>query len=134
MEAKMIRKFESGATRNSDKGKLDYEGFFSPLVLEKIAEYLDLHRELEDGSLRDSDNWQSGIPKKEYMKSLIRHVIDLWKLNRGFNARESVEDALCAICFNAMGYLHEDLIDRQEGSQERLELLDEDYYYSTKGE
>src|SRR5687768_4320669 len=35
-----MREFETGATRNLDNGKLDYEGFLSPLVMERFAEYM----------------------------------------------------------------------------------------------
>jgi hypothetical protein len=99
--------FETGATRNGDAGKFDYEGFLSPLVLERFAQYMNLHRRQPDGSLRDSDNWQRGIPKDQYMKSLWRHFMDVWKIHRGYGGDIPLEDALCAVLFNVMGYLHE---------------------------
>lgn len=68
-----IRTFDTGATRDTDEGKLDFEGFLSPLALERFAEYMNKHRQQSDGSLRDSDNWQKGIPVKQYMKSMWRH-------------------------------------------------------------
>ena len=101
------RTFESGANRNSEEGKLDYEGFLCPLVQRRYAQYMDSHRKLEDGTLRDSDNWQKGIPKAVYIKSLLRHVIALRLLHRGYLTGESIEIALCGIIFNASGYLHE---------------------------
>jgi hypothetical protein len=104
-----IRTFQSGANRNSDKDKLDYEGFINPLTLKTFAEYMHKHRFLEDGSMRASDNWQKGIPQEEYVKSLIRHVMDLWLENRGYESREGKIDAVCGILFNAFGYLHEEL-------------------------
>lgn len=110
---KEIRKFETGATRDSEENKLDYEAFLSPLVLERYAEYMHRHRQQPDGSLRDGDNWQKGIPKDAYMKSMWRHFMDLWMFHRGHNGRESIEEALCAIIFNAMGYLHERLTKRE---------------------
>ncbi len=102
-----MRNFESGATRDSEGDKLDYEGFISPLVLRRYAQYMHGHRKQADGSLRDSDNWQKGIPKDVYMKSLIRHTIDLWGCHRGTTVQEYFEDLLCAIMFNAMGLLRE---------------------------
>lgn len=102
-----IRKFETGATRDIDVGKLDYEGFLSPIVLQRYAEYMNKHRHQSDGNLRDSDNWQKGIPKETYMKSAWRHFMDLWFEHRGFNSRDGIEEALCALIFNVMGYLHE---------------------------
>ena len=102
-----IRKFNTGATRDVDKDKLDYEGFISPIVLKKYAEYMNKHRIQSNGKLRESDNWQKGIPKNAYMKSLLRHVMDLWLEHRGYKSRDGIEDALCGIIFNSMGYLFE---------------------------
>ena len=109
-----IRRFSTGATRDTDNGKLDPEGFFSPLVLLEYAEYMHRHRVQPDGDLRASDNWQNGMPRKQYMKSLWRHFMDLWLIHRGYpeKARGDIKEALCGIMFNAMGYMHEVLIDR----------------------
>ena len=68
-----MRKFDSGATRDIVEDKFDFEGFLSPLVLNRYAEYMNKHRKQSDGNLRDSDNWQKGIPMKVYMKSGFRH-------------------------------------------------------------
>jgi hypothetical protein len=57
-----MRTFETGANRDSDDGKLDYEGFFSPLVLERRARYMRKYQ-VQGGKVRPSDNWQLGIPK-----------------------------------------------------------------------
>ena len=108
VEAPKIRQFSTGATRDANAGKFDYEGFLSPRVIERYAEYMNRHRIQSDGKLRDSDNWQKGIPKDQYMKSLWRHFMDLWKWHRGIPVLGvSIEEALCAILFNTMGYLHE---------------------------
>jgi hypothetical protein len=109
-----IRTFETGATRDTDADKYDYEGFLSPLVVERYGRYMHKHRTQSDGTLRASDNWQRGIPREQYMKSLFRHVIDLWQHHRagnGFTQNgqrfEAIEDLCCAVMFNVMGYLHE---------------------------
>lgn len=102
-----VRKFETGATRSPEEWKYDYEGFLSPRVLERYAAYMHKHRIQTDGSLRASDNWQKGIPRDSYMKSLWRHFIDVWKNHRRLYTPESVEENLCAVIFNASGYLHE---------------------------
>lgn len=104
-----MREFNTGATRNLDDSKLDYEGFLSPLVLERFAKYMHTHRIQEDGNVRDSDNWQKGIPKDSYIKSLWRHHMDVWKNHRGLPAEEDLETAICASIFNLQGYLHEHL-------------------------
>jgi hypothetical protein len=102
-----MREFETGATRDNDQDKYDYEGFLSPAVLERYAEYMHSHRKQADGKMRDSDNWQKGIPISAYMKSMWRHFVDVW---RGYRGDEiDTEDALCALLFNVMGYLHEHL-------------------------
>ena len=107
-EAERMRTFDTGATRDTDAGKLDYEGFLSPLVLRRYAEYMHQHRTQSDGALRDSDNWQKGIPLDAYMKSGWRHFMDWWGYHRHIIlSNQRVEDALCAIIFNASGYLHQ---------------------------
>jgi hypothetical protein len=110
-----VRTFETGATRDTDDGKFDYEGFLSPLVLERYGAYMHSHRKQADGKLRDSDNWQKGIPLVAYIKSLWRHFFDVWKIYRGLgpiNDKKdghlvTIDEALCAVIFNASGYLHE---------------------------
>lgn len=104
-----MRKFITGATRDNDESKNDYEGFLSPLVIEAYGNYMTKHRKQADGNLRDSDNWQKGMPKDCYIKSGWRHFMDWWKEHRGIPSREGLIDALCALMFNVMGYLHETL-------------------------
>lgn len=111
-----IRKFTTGATRNIDTGKLDYEGFTSPEVDYRFAVYMHGHRKQKDGTLRTADNWQRGIPEDVYMKSLVRHVKDLRRLFRGGKPIDpdtgkvcDKQDLLCATIFNANGLLFEDL-------------------------
>lgn len=115
-----MRQFETGATRDTDEGKFDYEGFYSPLVVRRFAEYMDKHRVQADGNLRDSDNWQKGMPQDAYMKSGWRHFMDWWLHHRGLGrlASEALEDALCALLFNVQGYLYEVLRVRMEESLE----------------
>ena len=107
-----MRKFESGATRSSSDNKPDYEGFLNPEVLRIYGQYMHTHRKQEDGTLRDSDNWQKGIPQDVLMKSLLRHVFDLWRMHRaGAVVLEDWEeskvkiDQLCAILFNTQAYI-----------------------------
>ena len=101
------RKFNTGATRDTDTGKIDPEGFFSPIVIKAYCEYMHKHRVQSDGKLRDSDNWQRGIPRSAYMKSLLRHVLDVWLEHRGHKSRDGIKEALCGVIFNSMGYLYE---------------------------
>ena len=109
-----IRKFDTGATRNLDDTKLDFEAFLSPRVLQRYAEFMHANRKQADGSLREGDNWQKGIPLDSYMKSGLRHTIDWWTQHRGNPGTEDLETAVCAVMFNAMGYLHEILSKKEE--------------------
>lgn len=109
-----IRQFESGATRNVDTAKFDFEGFLNPEALHAFGEYMHSHRQQKDGSVRDSDNWQKGIPLGTYIKSLVRHTFDLWRVHRGYvainpdtNQPHTARELCAAITFNAMGYLKE---------------------------
>lgn len=102
-----IRQFDTGATRDSDKEKLDFEGFLSPIVLEEFAKYMHKHRKQSNDELRQSDNWMKGIPKEEYMKSAHRHFMDWWMEHRGYKSREGLIDALMGLLFNVMGYSYE---------------------------
>lgn len=106
-----VRQFDTGATRSSSADRYDPEGFLSPLVVERFAEYMQKHRVQADGSLRASDNWQKGMPVASYMKGMWRHFLHLWLRHRGHtpndsNAGATIEEDLCAIIFNAQGYLH----------------------------
>jgi len=112
----VMRQFSTGATRNEDSHKNDYEGYLCPLVIRRFGDYMTLHRKQADGKLRDSDNWQKGIAKDVYVKSLFRHFMDLWSIQRGHVVIDSEdghevteEEACCAIMFNVMGFLHEHL-------------------------
>lgn len=50
-----------------------------------------------------------------YMKSGCRHFFDWWLEHRGHKSREGLENALCGLLFNTMGYLHEYLKDKSKG-------------------
>jgi hypothetical protein len=120
--SEQIRKFETGGTRDSDAGKLDWEGFFSPITLERYAQYMNKHRVMADGSLRSSDNWQKHFGEGHFsvcMKSLYRHFVDLWFLHRGYQRVDqktgeeiTKEEACCAILFNTLAYLDKLLKDK----------------------
>ncbi len=102
-----MRTFTTGATRNDDTGKLDFEGFLSPTALEHYAVYMNKNRVQADGQIRASDNWQKGIDLDSYMKSMFRHFFDVWKSHRGLETPEDMITNLSALIFNVQGYLHE---------------------------
>lgn len=101
-----MREFNTGATRDNDK-PYDPEGFLHPKVLERYCLYMEKHRHQADGKLRPSDNWQKGIPREVYFKSLMRHTFDAWTAHRQIGYVD--HELLCAIMFNVMGYLFEEL-------------------------
>ena len=106
-----LRRFNSGATRSPLGDKLQYEGYLSPLVLKRFAQYMKHHQMQADGTQREPDNWQKAIPLPSYMDSGWRHFMDWWQHHRGNTAwaDEPLEEALCGLLFNVMGYLHETL-------------------------
>lgn len=116
----VMRNFGTGATRNGDADKFDFEGFLSPIVLQRYAEYLHKHRVQADGKLRDSDNWQKLFGDDHLdvcMKSALRHLMAVWLLHRGFPAKDEkgepveLEDSVCGALFNLQAYLYKLLKD-----------------------
>ena len=104
-----IRYFLSGANRDNNEQKLEYARFFSPIVLQRFAEYMHKHRYLANGEIRDPDNWKKLFGENHEqvcMDSLARHFFDLWLENDGYKSREDKEEAMCGILFNTMAYLH----------------------------
>lgn len=107
-----VRRFDSGATRSADAGRIDPEGFLSPLVIARFSQYMNTHRQQPDGTMRDSDNWQKGIPLETYAKGMWRHFLHFWTRHRGYPvddplAAPDLESDLCALLFNVQGYLFE---------------------------
>lgn len=114
LEETNIRKFGNGATRDTIEGKLSYVKGLSPIVLQRYLQYLDKHRLQSDGLMREFNNWKRGIPVDTYNDSLFRHAMAAWLLHDGFPVKDNhgsvtLEDTLCAIIFNASGWLHESL-------------------------
>lgn len=110
------REFESGANRDTEEGKNDPEAALSPAVLLEFAQYMHDHNVKAEGGIRPDDNWQKGIPLDAYMKSLLRHVFDLWLLHRGGTPVRPEDgsvvtwtDALGGTMFNLQGYWFEHL-------------------------
>jgi len=113
-KGKPMNTFDSGATRSTDVVRDDPEGYLSPLFLQGYFEYMTKHRVQADGQVRESDNWQKGIPVARYLKGLWRHFFHLWTRHRGWPvtdplaADNELEDAY-AMMFNLQGYVHEKL-------------------------
>lgn len=113
-EVGTVRTFDTGATRDTAEGKYEYARFFDPRVMRSVAAFMHKHRAQSDGALRAPDNWKKGIPLQTYMDSLFRHVMDLWEIHEHGEAKRpetseavDIEETLCAVVFNAMGYMFE---------------------------
>lgn len=111
-----MRTFPSGATRDNDLEKPDYAGYLSPEVIIRFGQYMQKHSIQKDGTRRASDNWKRGIPKDVYIKSMFRHFIDVWSYHESAATadewdeaefQDNIEESLCAMMFNVMGYLYE---------------------------
>jgi hypothetical protein len=111
------RVFKSGASRDTDEGKLDLEAFNSPIVDRRYGEFMHKNRTQPNGEVRSGDNWQLGITKDAYVKSGLRHALDWRLVHRGYEPvdKTDIEDILCAVIFNASGYLFEVLKARNYG-------------------
>lgn len=119
MKNKIRREFESGANRNSTEGKLEYYGFNHPLVDLSFARYMNKHRKLEDGTLRGSDNWQKGFPRRVIIESLSRHIQDVKMLYAGYKVIEdeeivTLEHAINGAKFNLNALMLDLLKDTQQ--------------------
>jgi hypothetical protein len=111
------RVFKSGASRDTDEGKLDLEAFNSPIVDRRYGEFMHKNRTQPNGEVRSGDNWTLGIELDAYMKSAVRHVTDWRLVHRGYAPVDDtgIEEILCAVIFNAKGYLFEMLKARGYG-------------------
>jgi len=93
-----------------------YEGFFSPSVLKRRAQFMHKHRLQSDGLMRGPDNWQKGMDLESYADSAIRHLVEFWLAHRGHPVTpasprdpQDIQEVICAAMFNLEGYLHETL-------------------------
>jgi hypothetical protein len=113
------RTFETGATRDANATKLAYDQGLSVQVLQAYLEYLGKHRTMKDGSLRNWNNWKKGIPPDTYRESLLRHTVDAVRKSYNLPVREesSLNDLLCAIIFNASGWLFERLVENTQNRE-----------------
>ena len=105
--------FDTGAYRDTSKGKLDYRGALSPLVLKRYAEYVLSKAIMPDGTFRSCGNWKKGFTKESFVESKLRHAITTWSIFEDYEDGD-IEVSLCAELFNTMGLLHEVLITKKK--------------------
>ena len=106
-----MRKFKTGATCDTDEGKLKYLAYESALVNKRFAQYMQHHETQADGVTRKPDNWKLRIPIEVHADSLIRHVEELRLLYETLGTNEDVIERLCAIRFRVNGWMLQLLTD-----------------------
>jgi hypothetical protein len=122
MRTAEIRTFDGGATRNPLGNKIQYfgpDGLISIPALRAYGRYMRTHRKKEGTDvLRAYNNWRSGagIPQNVCIDSLGRHVLDMAELLEVGEVIDeitgeiiTIEDAACAIIFNAFSILDVEL-------------------------
>lgn len=122
-----FRVFDTGASRDTDKGKIDIDAVFPPELMESQAQYMLEHSTMPDGSTRSQSNWQKGMPiDTAYIKSLSRHFNDFRKVMRGHTVIDkktgnpwTLEKLANAIVFNSNGILFEVLCKIGKAQHER---------------
>ena len=98
-----VRKFKTGAIRDSEEDKEDYTETISWTALRRFAQYMTSKK-----SRYGSGNFKKGIEISSYERSLIRHI-SKYMINKheGGNLEKN-EDHLAAIIFNTLGIMHEE--------------------------
>lgn len=96
-------KFNTGAVRDSQEGKID---FVEPLSFTALHRYMGYMTEKK--KKYGEGNFKKGIPIESYERSLMRHI-DKYFRNKYENGNdEPNEDHLAAIIFNTFGIMHEE--------------------------
>ncbi len=118
----LLRKSDTGAIRNSDVDKINYQGALSPLVLESYGQYIQKHSLLPDGTRRNNKNWQKlfGTPKEHRqvcIESAWRHFIDLLKEHDGYDSQDGIDEALGGLMFNIQAYWFSLLKEGKDGNK-----------------
>lgn len=82
------RTFDTGATRDSDTGKLEYSRYINPLADYSFAEYMK-SKQIIGGEYRRGDNRQKWIPTESLFDSLVRHIEIVKLLRKWHNVIEA---------------------------------------------
>ena len=98
-----MRKFDTGAVRDSDDDKEDYIETISWTAFKRYAKYMTGKKKRYG-----QGNFKKGIPIEAYEQSLIRHVQKYLENKHEEGQVETEEDHLSAMVFNIFGIMHEE--------------------------
>lgn len=86
-----LRRFETWATRDTSKWKLQTSKYSHPLCDYSFNTYM-LSKQFINWEWREWDNWQKWIPPSSLYESLCRHIEELKLLTYWFEVFESRKD------------------------------------------
>ena len=98
-----IRKFTTGAIRDSEQNKEDYIETISWVAFKRYAQYM-TSKKIKYGA----GNWIKGIPIPDYERGLARHLQKYLENKYQGGQIEKEEDHLMAMVFNIFGIAHEE--------------------------
>jgi hypothetical protein len=107
-----IRKWTTGAIRDSDESKPDFIETVSWTAFRKFGEYMTSKK-----SRYGQGNFKKGIPIESYEQSLVRHLQKYLENKYEDGQQERDEKHLEAMVFNIFGILHE------QGRQEKKTVV-----------
>lgn len=105
-----MRKFNTGAIRDSEEGKEDYIETISWTAFKRYAEYMTSKKEKYGPG-----NFKKGIDEDSYERSLVRHLTKYLINKHEKGQLEPNEDHLSAMVFNIFGIMHEQQNGKTEG-------------------
>ena len=107
-----MRKFESGAVRDSNEGKPRPDLISAQFKL-RLGQHLAL-----GAKHYGENNWQKGMSNEVLRESLERHLL-------AYDLGKTDEDHLSAAAFNLMALIHFDELNSQEGANKKRVFKDE---------
>lgn len=107
-----MRKFETGAVRDSENGKEDYTETISWTAFKRYAQYM-----TKCAEKYGTGNFKKGINIDSYERSMIRHLQKYMENKYEQGTIETDSDHLSAMVFNIFGIMHEEERVRKNGNK-----------------